>query len=73
MSPPDARELKRTLGPPLLEISGVSGIGTPAGRLTVYLERDDPSVRRRVEEVVERLLPGVPIAFETTGRFRPQR
>ena len=73
MGTPDAHELKRTLGPSLLEIAGVSGVGVPAGRLTVYLERDDPSVRRRVEEVIQRLSPGVAVAFETTGRLRRLR
>jgi hypothetical protein len=69
---PDARELKRMLGPSLLAIDGVSGVGVPAGRLTVYLERDEPSVRRQVEDVVKRLAPNVTVAFEKTGRFRPQ-
>jgi hypothetical protein len=73
MGTPDPRELKRTLGPRLLEIAGVSGVGVPTGRLTVYLERDDLAVRRRVEQVVERLSPGVTVVFETTGRLRPQR
>lgn len=73
MGTPDARELKRKVGPSLLAIAGVSGVGVPAGRLTVYLERDDPSVRRQVEEIVQRLSPGTVVAFETTGAFRPQR
>ena len=71
MGTPDARELKRTVGPSLLEIDGVRGVGVPAGRLTVYLEREDPSVRQRVQDVVRRLAPGVEVAFTTTGPFRP--
>jgi hypothetical protein len=66
----DARELKRTVGAHLLEIAGVSGVGVRGGRLTVYLERDDPAVRRQAEEVVGRLSPGASVAFKITGRFR---
>jgi hypothetical protein len=45
----DVAALKRRLSPWLLEMDGVSGIGLPAGWLTVYLKKDDAELRRRIE------------------------
>jgi len=66
----DPLELKRRLSPLLLEIKGVSGIGLPGGRLTVYLEADDDKVRRSVEKVASEVAPGVALQFQVTGPFR---
>lgn len=67
---PDDLALKRRLSPLVLEIAGVSGIGLPRGRLTVYLEVDEPAVRRRVCRVVARVAPGASPRFEVTGPIR---
>jgi hypothetical protein len=69
---PDALALKQLLSPLLLEVEGVSGVGAPGGRLTVYLEADDPSVRKRVKEIVARAAPAETPHFEVTGAFRKQ-
>jgi hypothetical protein len=39
-TPAELWEIKRRLSDRLLQIPGVAGLGTPAGRLTVYLEQD---------------------------------
>jgi hypothetical protein len=71
MPPPtDPLALKRLLSPLVLEIEGVSGLGVPGGRLTVYLEAEDAQVRRRVCEVVDRVAPGASPRFEVTGKIR---
>jgi hypothetical protein len=70
--PGDAVALKKRLSPLLLGIEGVSGLGLPGGKLTVYLEAEDAEVRRRVEEVIARLAPGARPLYEVTGRFRKQ-
>lgn len=62
--------LKRRLSPRVLGIAGVSGLGLPRGRLTIYLEVDDPRVRRRVCQVVARVAPGAAPRFEVTGPIR---
>jgi hypothetical protein len=69
---PDALALKQLLSPLLLEVEGVSGVGVPGGRLTVYLEADDASVRNRVLEIVARAAPAAAPHFEVTGAFRKQ-
>lgn len=66
----DPVELKRRLSPLLLEIKGVSGLGLPGGRLTVYLEAEDADVRQRVEKIASEAAPGTALQFEVTGRFR---
>ncbi len=71
-APHDALALKRLLSPLLLGIEGVSGLGVPAGCLTVYLEVDDVEVRRRVEEVVAKVAPDARPQFEVTGSFHKQ-
>ena len=70
--PEDPVALKRLLSPLLLEIKGVSGLGLPAGRLTVYLESDDDELRLRVQRATQEAAPGATLAFEVTGRFRSQ-
>jgi hypothetical protein len=71
-APDDAPALKKLLSPLLLGIEGVSGLGVPGGRLTVYLEAEDADVRHRVEEVIGRLAPGTQPLYEVTGPFRKQ-
>jgi hypothetical protein len=66
----DPLELKRRLSPLLLGIKGVSGLGLPGGRLTVYLEADDDDVRRSVEKVASEAVPGIALRFQVTGPFR---
>jgi hypothetical protein len=66
----DPVALKRRLSPLLLGIKGVSGLGVPNGRLTVYLESDDAAVRRRVESAIEKAAPGTAPAFVVTGAFQ---
>lgn len=64
---------KRRLSPLLLRIEGVSGLGLPSGKLTVYLEADDAAVRQRVLEVAAEAAPGATLEFQVTGPFRAQR
>jgi hypothetical protein len=71
-SGPDPAALKRRLSARLLGVEGVSGVGLPGGRLTVYLVSDSEEIRRRVREVVEQLAPGAEPLFEVTGPLRPQ-
>ena len=63
--------LKRLLSPRLLDVEGVSGLGLPGGKLTVYLSEDTEEVRGRVREVIAKLAPKTELAFEFTGPFRP--
>lgn len=63
--------LKRLLSPRLLDVEGVSGLGLPGGKLTVYLSEDTEEVRGRVREVIAKLAPKTELAFEFTGPLRP--
>jgi len=69
---PDKLVLKQLLSPILLGIKGVSGLGLPGGRLTVYLEADDADVRREVEAAIAKVAPGTRTLYEITGRFTKQ-
>ena len=71
-APPDTLELKRRLSPLVLGIEGVSGLGLPGGRLTIYLETDDADVRRRVLDIVAKAAPTATPRFEVSGPFRKQ-
>jgi hypothetical protein len=55
-----------------LQLPGVSGIGVPNGRLTVYLESDSEDIRDRVREVVKTISPEADVAFMVTGKFAKQ-
>lgn len=69
-APTDHLALKRRLSRRVLEIEGVSGIGVPGGCLTIYLEVDDPEVRRRVCQVIAKAAPRATPRFEVTGPIR---
>jgi hypothetical protein len=67
----DVRDLKRRISPKLLRIPGVSGVGLPRGRLTVYLTEDSDKVRREVDQVVQAAAgTGLPCDYVVTGAFR---
>ena len=55
-----------------MQVPGVSGIGVPKGRLTVYLEADSEDVRNRVREVLKTVSPEADIVFLVTGKFAKQ-
>lgn len=65
----DIREIKRRLADRLLAISGVSGVGVPSGRLTVYLEKDSRIARKRATDLLNAEAPGTAVDFIITGVF----
>jgi hypothetical protein len=68
---PDVKAIKNRVASRLLAIDGVTGLGTPSGVLTVYLERDSDAVRREVSALVA--AEGVPrVEFVVTGAFKAQ-
>jgi hypothetical protein len=71
-TPYDPRALKRKVSSQILELPGVSGIGVPKGRLTVYLEVDSEDVRDRVREVLKVVSPEADVVFMVTGKFSKQ-
>ncbi len=68
----DLREIKRRISRKLLEIPGVSGVGTHGGVLTIYLAEDRKELRQKVAAVLKSACPDVPFAFVVTGPFRAQ-
>lgn len=68
----DLREVKRRLSPLLLKIRGVSGLGIPGGRLTIYLVEDSEVVRKGVEAVLASEAPDTQVTYVVTGTLRPQ-
>jgi hypothetical protein len=71
-TPSDPRALKRKISPQILRLPGVSGIGVPNGRLTVYLESDSEDIRERVREVLKTVSPEADVVFLVTGKFAKQ-
>jgi hypothetical protein len=71
-TPSDPRALKRKVSPQILQLPGVSGIGIPKGRLTVYLESDSEDLRERVREVLKTVSPDTDVVFLVIGRFSKQ-
>jgi hypothetical protein len=71
-TPSDPRALKRKISPQILQLPGVSGIGVPNGRLTVYLESDSEDIRERVREVLKTVSPEADVVFLVTGKFAKQ-
>ena len=70
-APTDLKEIKRRLSPRVLRIRGVSGIGIPGGKLTVYLVEDRDAVKRKVASLIESETPGAPFECIVTGVFKP--
>jgi hypothetical protein len=71
-TPPDPRALKRKVSSQILQVPGVSGIGVPGGRLTVYLEDDSDEVKNRVREVLKTVSPETAVVFQVIGTFAKQ-
>ena len=65
----DLGAIKRSLSPEVLRIKGVSGLGLPNNKLTVYLEEDSTEVRRRVQSVLDKQGVTAPIAWQVTGKL----
>ena len=69
--PDDAlQQRKQKLSPHLMAIPGVSGVGTHAGALTVYLAEDSAAVREAVDAAIAREAPGTPVNYVVSGSFR---
>ncbi|TMI58576.1 hypothetical protein E6H14_04995 [Candidatus Bathyarchaeota archaeon] len=71
-TPTDPRALKRKVSSQILQVPGVSGIGVPKGRLTVYLESDSKDVKDKVREVLKTVSPEANVVFLVTGKFAKQ-
>ncbi len=69
---PDPKAIKQKISPQILQLPGVSGIGIPKGRLTIYLEVDSDDVRERVREVLKTVSPETDVIFMITGKFSRQ-
>ncbi len=69
---PDLEEVKSVLSARVLRVRGVSGIGVPDGKLTVYLEYDSTELREEVLDVVKEVTPGRACRFIVTGKFVKQ-
>ena len=65
-------EAKRRLSRRLLDETGVSGVGIRGERLVVYLTADEPSVKKRAQDIAREVNVGAPIVFEVTGELRKQ-
>ena len=68
----DPKALKQQISPRILQVPGVSGIGIPKGRLTVYLEVDSDDLREKVRRVVDSISPKSEVVFMVTGKFAKQ-
>jgi hypothetical protein len=68
----DPKALKQKISPQILQLPGVSGIGIPKGRLTVYLEVDSDDVREKVRKVLDAVSPESEVAFLVTGKLTKQ-
>ncbi len=69
---PDLKALKSRVAPRLLAIDGVTGVGTPGGVLTVYLEKDGAAIRREVSAVLEAEGAAPNVSYVVTGAFKAQ-
>lgn len=69
-NPESLRALKTRLSRELLTLHGVSGVGTPGGKLTVYLEEDSPRIRQTVESIVRQIDQTIHVLYLVTGAFR---
>ena len=71
-SKPDLKELKSRVAPRLRAIAGVTGVGTPGGVLTVYLERDSAAIRGAVRDVLDAEGAPADVGYVVTGAFKAQ-
>jgi hypothetical protein len=69
-SDPVLTKTKRLVSKAVLTIDGVSGVGLPAQGLTIYLEKDEPGVRKRVAIALAKLRLTTPVRWEVTGRLK---
>ncbi len=68
----DPKAIKQKISSQILQLPGVSGIGIPEGRLTIYLEVDSDDIRERVREVLKTVSPETDVIFMVTGKFSRQ-
>lgn len=66
----DLLALKKLVSARLTDIPGVTGVGLPQGRLTVYLAQDLPGIRQRVREIVGAEDDQEAVDFVVSGEFR---
>ena len=62
-------EAKRRISAALLDSPGISGVGLRAGRVVIYLQSDDPRLRKHADAVAKKLAPDVELHFEISGPF----
>ena len=65
----DLQALKRRLSDALADVPGVAGVGLPGGKVTIYLEREDETVKSGAERVVRRVAAGSEVAYLVVGRL----
>jgi hypothetical protein len=70
MDTDELRAVKRRLSPGILAVRGVSGVGISSGRLVIYLKKDLPALRLKLERLLAHEAPDTPFGFQTTGGFR---
>ena len=71
MSEMSIQHLKRLLSDRLLEVVGVSGIGSSEGRLNVYLEDESTTTKKEVKKIVRSVAgDDAAVNFVVTGPFR---
>ncbi len=65
----DLVAVKRKISSRLMSETGVSGVGIRGDRVVVYLETDDPRVRKKSETIAGEVAPGAKLLFDVAGRF----
>jgi len=69
----DLSAIKKKVSAALLKkVEGVSGVGLPEQRLTIYLDTDTAEVREAVAKAVASLKLTVPLHWQVTGTFERQ-
>jgi hypothetical protein len=68
----DLRQYKKSVSARILSIQGVTGVGIPQGKLTVYLQQDLPGVRQKVLNIVAPDLSAEEVQFIESGEFHAQ-
>lgn len=70
MTPDDViQKAKAVVGPLIMDIDGVAGVGVGKAALNVYLETNRPGVREQVEQILRAHAPGTPVHFVISGEF----